>query len=205
MRIRAVGLVSFMFVLYCVLAAGIRPENAAAQSGAGKWSYFKFKAGQYFKYELKSERGIRGWVSLKVEDGGAGVLNVTLAGNWSGDFSEIVKLKPGMSAFDFIYSPKNSAITNAMASLVDIEAVVVDKTTWKDGFKWAEGDKSIAVAGEKEHAGVKGLLVTYSSKLFGRIQKRTYCVNSNVPLPVFAEVPAANGTWTYELVEKRGI
>jgi hypothetical protein len=194
-----------LFVLFFVFVAANSVNNVAAQNSAGKWSYFKFKAGQYFKYELRSDRGIKGWVSIKIEDGGNGVFNVTLAGKWTEEFSETVKMKPGMSAFDFIYSPKNSEITNTMASLVNIDAVVVDNTTWKDGFKWAQGDKTIEVTGEKEYAGIKGLLVTYGSKLFGRLQKRTYCVNSNLPLPVFAEVPAANGTWTYELVEKRGI
>jgi len=205
MHVRGINLLSLLSVLFLVIAAGITVNNAAAQNSAGKWSYFKFKAGQYFKYDLKSERGIKGWVSIKVEDGGNGVFNVTLAGNWSGEFSETVKMKPGMSAFDFIYSPKNIQITNAMASLVNVDAVVIDNTTWKDGFKWAQGDRSIEVAGEKEYAGIRGLLVTYSSKLFGRVQKRTYCVNSNLPLPVFVEVPAANGTWTYALVEKKGI
>jgi hypothetical protein len=205
MRFRRINLVCLALVLLFVCTAGNSVTDAAAQNSAGKWSYFKFKPGQYFKYELKTERGIKGWVSLKVEDGGNGILNVTLAGKWTGEFSETVKMKPGMSAFDFIYSPKNSEITNAMSSLVDIDPAIVDNTAWKDGFKWAQGDKSIEVAGEKEYAGVKGLLVTYSSKLFGRVQKRTYCVNSSLPLPVFVEVPAANGTWTYELVEKKGI
>lgn len=198
MRLKGINLLSWMLVFFFV-------SSAAPQSAGGKWSYFKFKAGQYFKYDLKTERGIKGWVSIKVDDGGNGVFNVTLAGKWTSEFSEVVKLKPGMSAFDLAYSPKNSEITNAMSSLLNIDAAIVDNTTWKQGFKWAQGDKSIEVAGEKEYAGIKGLLVTYGSKLFGRVQKRTYCVNSNLPIPVFADVPAANGSWTYELVEKRGI
>jgi hypothetical protein len=36
-------------------------------------------------------------------------------------------------------------------------------------------------------------------------QSGTYCVNSNLPLPLLARVPAASDTWTYELVEKRAI
>jgi hypothetical protein len=204
MRLKEINLLSLLFVLFFVVSAGNAVKNASAQSAGGKWSYFKFKAGQYFKYELKAERGLKGWVSVKVEDGGNGVFNVTLAGKLTAEFSETVRLKPGMSAFDFIYSPKNYEITNAMSNLVDIDTALVDNTTWKEGFKWAQGDKTIEVAGEKEYAGIRGLLVTYSSKLLGKVQRRTYCVNSNLPLPVFAEVPAANGTWTYELVEKRG-
>lgn len=205
MRLKGINLLTLLVGLCFVLSAGNIVNDAAAQNTGGKWSYFKFKAGQYFKYELRSDRNLKGWVSIKVEDGGNGVFNVTLAGKWTHEFSEIVKLKPGMSAFDFIYSPKNSEITNAMSSLVNIDATIVDNTTWKDGFKWAQRDRTIEVAKEKEYAGIRGLLVTCSSKLFGRVEKRTYCVNSNVPLPIFAEVPAANGTWTYELVEKRGI
>jgi len=53
--------------------------------------------------------------------------------------------------------------------------------------------------------GIKGLLVNYTNKVFGRLQKRTYCVNSNIPLPIYARVPAANDTWTYDLVEIKGI
>jgi hypothetical protein len=110
-----------------------------------------------------------------------------------------------MSAFDLVYAFKNVEIPNAAGSLLNINADVVDNTTWKDGFHWTQGDSSIEVKGERECAGIKGLLVTYSSKAFGRVQKRTYCVNFNIPLPIYAEVPAANDTWTYELVESKGI
>ena len=47
--------------------------------------------------------------------------------------------------------------------------------------------------------------MNYTNKVFGRLQKRTYCVNSNIPLPIYARVPAANDTWTYDLVEIKGI
>ncbi len=152
---------------------------------------------------MKSERGLKGWLSIKIEDESPGVLNVTLAGKWTGEFSETAKLKPGMSAFDLVYAFKNVEIPNAAGSLLNVNAVVVDNTTWKEGFTWTQGDNAIEVKGEKECAGIKGLLVTYISKTFGRVQKRTYGVNSNIPLPIYAEVPAANDTWTYELVEIR--
>jgi len=185
-------------------AAGNGLSDAAAQSSSGKWSYFKFQSGQFFKYEMKSERGLTGWLSVKIEAESPGVLSVTVAGKWTGEFSEIAKLKPGMSAFDLVYAFKNPEIPNAAGSLLNIDAVVVDNTTWKDGFTWAQGDNSIEVKGEKECAGIKGLVAIYSSKLFGRAQKSTYCVNSNIPLPIYAQVPAANDTWTYELVEVKG-
>jgi len=190
-------------VLLVVLLAGNGAWLAAAQGNSGKWGYFKFKPGQSFKYDMTSERGLKGWLSIKIEDGGNGILNVTLAGKWTGDFSETAKLKPGMSAFDLVYAFKNAEIPNATSSLLDVAAVIVDNTMWKDGFHWAQGDTSIDVKGEKEYAGIKGLLVVYGSEVFGRVQKRTYGVNSDLPLPLYAEVPAANDTWTYTLVERK--
>jgi hypothetical protein len=205
MHIRRVSFLSLTFMFLSAFTAGYGLSDASAQNSSGKWSYFKFKSGQFFKYEMKSERGLKGWLSIKIEDESPGVFNVTLAGKWTGEFSETAKLKPGMSAFDLVYAFKNVEIPNAAGSLLNINADVVDNTTWKDGFHWTQGDSSIEVKGERECAGIKGLLVTYSSKAFGRVQKRTYCVNSNIPLPIYAEVPAANDTWTYELVESKGI
>ena len=194
---------SLTFMLLLAFTVGNGLSSAGVQNTAGKWSYFKFKSGQFFRYEMKSARGLKGWLSVKIEDGSNGVLNVTLAGKWAGEFSETAKLKPRMSAFDLVYAFKNAEITNAADSLLNIDAAVVENTTWKDGFHWAQGDKSIDVKGEKECAGIKGLLVIYGSKLFGKIQKRTYGVSPDIPLPLYAEVPAANDTWTYELVERK--
>jgi len=205
MYTRRLSLPSFAFAFLFSITAGYSLSDAPAQDSSGKWSYFKFKSGQFFKYEMKSERGLKGWLSIKIEDESPGVLNVTLAGKWTGEFSETAKLKPGMSSFDLVYAFKNIEIPNAAGSLLNVNAVVVDNTTWKDGFTWTQGDNAIEVKGERECAGIKGLLVTYSSKAFGRVQKRTYCVNSNIPLPLYAEVPAANDTWTYQLVESKGI
>jgi hypothetical protein len=205
MHYQRVKLVSLMVGFFFAYAATNGLGGAAAQNSSGKWSYFQFKSGQFLKYEMKSERGLSGWLSIKVEDGSPGGLNVTLAGKWTGEFSETAKLKPGMSPFEFVYSFKNVQIPNAAGSLLNIDSVLVDNTTWKDGFRWTQGDQSIEVKGEKECAGIKGLLVLYTSKSFGRVQKKTYCVNPRVPLPLYAEVPAANDTWTYELVESKGI
>ena len=205
MQIRRANLLALTFLSLLVFAAGNGLSAATPQGSPEKWSYFKFQSGQFFRYEMKSERGLTGWLSVKVEAESAGVLNVTVAGKWTAEFSETAKLKPGMSAFDLVYAFKNDEIPNAASSLLNIDAVVVDNTTWKDGFKWTKGDNSIEVKGEKECAGMKGLLAVCTSKLFGRVQKRTYGVNSNLPLPLYAEVPAANDTWTYELAEGKGI
>ena len=194
---------TFAFVLLLAFMVGNGLNGAGAQNPSGKWAYFKFKSGQFFRYEMKSARGLKGWLSVKIEDGSNGVLNVTLAGKWTGEFSETAKLKPRMSAFDLVYAFKNAEISNASNSLLNIDAAVVENTIWKDGFHWAQGDQSIDVKGEKEWAGLKGLLVIYGSKLFGKVQKRTFGVNPDIPLPLYAEVPAANDTWTYELVERK--
>jgi hypothetical protein len=119
-------------------------------------------------------------------------------GKWTGEYSETVLLKPQMSAFEFVNAFKNVEIPNAAGSLLNVNAVLVDQTAWKDGFQWAQGDQSIEVKGERDCAGIKGLLASCTSNTFGRVQKRTYCVNSRVPLPLHAEVPAADDTWTYE-------
>jgi hypothetical protein len=205
MHFQRVNLLSITFFSLLAFAAGNGLSAAAAQSSSEKWSYFKFQPGQFFRYEMKSERGLKGWLSVRIEAESPGVLSVTVAGKWTGEFSETAKLKPGMSAFDLVYAFKNPEIPNAAGSLLDIDAVVVDNTTWKDGFTWTQGDNSIEVKGERESAGIKGLVAIYSSKVFGRAQKRTYSVNSNIPLPLYAQVPAANDTWTYELVETKGI
>ncbi len=194
---------SFTFVLLLAFMVGNGLSGAGVQNTSGKWPYFKFKSGQFFRYEMKSARGLKGWLSVKIEDGSNAVLNVTLVGKWTEEFSETAKLKPGMSPFDLVYAFKNADISNASGSLLNIDAAVIDNTTWKDGFHWAKGDQSIEVKGEKECAGIKGLLVIYSYKVFGKVQKSTYGVNPDLPLPLYAEVPAANDTWTYELVERK--
>ena len=202
---KRVNLLALTFLSLCAFAAGNGLSVATAQSSSEKWSYFKFQSGQFFRYEMKSERGLAGWLSVRIEADSPGVLSVSLAGKWTSEFSETAKLKPGMSAFDLVYAFKNPEIPNAAGSLLNIDAVVVDNTTWKDGFIWTQGDKSIEVKGERECAGIKGLVADYGSKSFGRVQKRTYAVNPNIPLPLYAQVPAANDTWTYELVEVKGI
>ena len=177
----------------------------SAQTGSGKWAFLKLKAGEYFKYAMKSDRGLSGWVSIKAEDAGGGVLKVTLAGEWAGSFSEVQKLKPGMSGQDLYYKIKDPTASNAMGSILFFDNALVDDTTWKDGFTWSQGTRSIAVKDSKTCLGVQGLLATFTSKSFGKVQKSVYCVNPAFPLPIYVSVPGANDTFTLELTEKKGI
>lgn len=206
---RIYGLYS-LFVVFMFIVVGIGlilADQPAGQNASEKWSYFEFKSGQFFKYQLTSERGLEGWVSIKVEDGGDQNFNITLAGNWMGEFSETAKLKPGMSAQDFVYSVQNFQIPNVMSSLFIVDSVITDNVTWKDGFKWTQGDKSIEVSGTQEYAGIQGLVMTYSSQHFvtKQVQKRIYCVCLDLPLPLYLQCPAANDTWTYQLIEVNGL
>jgi hypothetical protein len=58
MHIRKVSFLFLTFMFLSVFTAGRGIRNASAQDSSGKWSYFKFKSGQFFKYEMKSERGL---------------------------------------------------------------------------------------------------------------------------------------------------
>jgi len=60
-----------------------------------------------------------------------------------------------MSAFDLVYAFKNIEIPNAAGSLLNVDAAVIDNTTWKDGFTWAQGDQSIAVKGRGNAPGLR--------------------------------------------------
>jgi hypothetical protein len=178
--------------------------SAGAQSGSGTWAFFQLKAGQYFKYSMKSERGMAGWVSLKADDAGGGALNVTLSGKWAGDFSEVVKLKPKMSAQDFYFAIKDPSASNAFISLLEISDVLVSQMTWKDGFTRTKGSDSVVVKGSKTYLGITGFVATLTGKFLGKTQVSVYCVNAGFPLPLSAKTPGANDTFTLELVEKKG-
>ena len=205
---RIYGLSSlFVVLMFIVMRIGlILADQPDSQSASEKWSYFEFKPGQFFKYKLTSERGLEGWVSVKVEDGGSGAFNVTLAGNWMGEFSETAKLEPGTAPMDFVYSVENFQIPNAMGSLLMVDSEIIQNVTWKDGFKWVQGDKSIEVSGTQEYAGIQGLVMTYTSTHFAtkKVQKKIFCVNPELSLPLYLQCPAANDTWSYELIEVTG-
>ncbi len=178
----------------------------SAQEGSQKWNYFQFKAGQFFKYQIKSERGLSGWVSIKVEAGDEGALNIAIAGNWMGGWSETKALNQDMSALEFVYSFENFEIPNAVSNLLIANEDIIQKTVWQEGFNWAEGSKAITVGRSRTVAGVEGVVMVYTSKHFAtqKSETRTYCVNSDLPLPLSVECPAANDTWTYELAEISG-
>ena len=200
---------SFVVVLM-FLAVGISyslADQPGGQSDSEKWSYFEFKSGQYFKYQLTSERGLEGWVSVKVEDGEGDALNITLTGNWMGEFSETAKLEPGMAPMDFVYSVEDFQIPNAMGSLLMVDNEIIENATWKDGFTWTQDDKSIKISGTQEYAGIQGLVMTYTSTHFAtkKVQKKIYCVDPEIPLPLYLQCPAANDTWMYELIEVNGL
>jgi len=201
----------FSFIVVLIfLVTGISfslTDQPDGQSDSEKWSYFEFKPGQFFKYKLTSERGLEGWVSVKVEDGEGDALNITLTGNWMGEFSETVKLEPGMAPMDFVYSVEDFQIPNAMGSLLMVDSEILQNVTWKDGFKWVQGDKSIEVSGTQEYAGIQGLVMTYTSTHFAtkKVQKKIYCVDPEIPLPLYLQCPAANDTWMYELIEVNGL
>ena len=201
---------SSFVVILIFLVTGISfslADHPNGQSASEKWSYFEFKSGQYFKYQLISERGLEGWVSIKVEDGGNSTFNITLAGNWMGEFSETAKLESGMSPMDFVYSVENFQIPNAMGSILMVDSEIIENAIWKDGFKWAQDDKSIEVSGTQEYAGILGLVMTYTSTHFAtkKVQKKIYCINTDLPLPLYLQCPAANDTWMYELIEIKGL
>jgi len=200
---------SFIVVLM-FLVTGISfslTDQPDGQSDSEKWSYFEFKPRQFFKYKLTSERGLEGWVSVKVEDGEGDALNITLTGNWMGEFSETVKLEPGMAPMDFVYSVEDFQIPNAMGSLLMVDSEILQNVTWKDGFKWVQGDKSIEVSGTQEYAGIQGLVMIYTSTHFAtkKVQKKIYCVDPEIPLPLYLQCPAENDTWMYELIEVNGL
>ncbi|MBN2246929.1 MAG: hypothetical protein JW755_13915 [Candidatus Aminicenantes bacterium] len=181
-------------------------DQPVGQSALAKWSYFEFKSGQFFKYQLKSERGLEGWVSIKVEDGEGDALNITLAGDWMGEFSESAKFEPGTAPMEFVYSVEDFQIPNAMGSLLMVDSEIIENVIWKDGFTWSQDDKSVKVSGTQEYAGIQGLLMTYTSTHFAtkKVQKNIYCVNPDLPLPLYLQCPAANDTWTYTLIEAAG-
>jgi hypothetical protein len=176
-------------------------DTLAAESGP--WAYFKLRPGQFFKYKQKGERALSGWFTIDVKAGDKNDLKVTIAGKWTSDYSETVTLKPGKTGFDLATSFKDVNITNAVSALLDVDAPIVEHLTLQDGFKWTQGDKTLTVHGDKEVAGVNGKLVTYSFQVFGRTTTKTLAINPDMPLPIYAEVPAANDKWTYTLVEKK--
>jgi hypothetical protein len=206
---RKICFFSTIFTVLIFLFIGVSynlAESPNGQSASEKWSYFEFKSGQFFKYKLTSERGLEGWVSIKVEEGEGDALNITLAGDWLGEFSETAKFEPGTAPMEFVYSVENFEIPNAMGSLLMVDGAIIENVIWKDGFTWSQDDKSAEVRGTQEYNGIQGLVMTFTSTHFAtkEVRKRIYCVNPDLPLPLYLQCPAANDTWTYTLIEAAG-
>lgn len=183
--------------------SGINEDYFAALGG---WRHFDFKPGQFMKYSLTSERGLEGWVSIKVDPGAGGNLDLTLEGNWVFDeISETATLERGMVPFDFTYSLSSSAI-NLLSSLFIVDNIPFHQAKWQEGHRWEEGDKILEVGGEETYAGVTGRVVIYEAPhtFTGETQNFKYVVKLDFPLPLFMETPAANDTWYYELTEVSG-
>ena len=108
--------------------SGIGERYFAAMGG---WKHCDFKPGQFMKYSLTSERGLEGWMSIKVDPGEGGNLDLTLEGNWLGEFSETATLVRGMVPFDFIYTLNTEAI-NVFSSLFILEDVYKRQTYYSN-------------------------------------------------------------------------
>ena len=182
--------------------SGIGERYFAAMGG---WKHCDFKPGQFMKYSLTSERGLEGWMSIKVDPGEGGNLDLTLEGNWLGEFSETATLVRGMVPFDFIYTLGTEAI-NVFSSLFILDNIPFHEVKWEEGYRWDEDTKILEVGGEETYAGVAGRVVTYEAPhtFTGETQNFKYVIKLDFPLPLFVESPAANDQWYYELTEVSG-
>ena len=190
-------------VVWVSLFAAVLSVSGLRASG---WAYFRFKPGQTLRYEVKSERGLSGWAKIAVAAGKQGSLDITISGDWLGEYEETATLSPDMSVMDFIYSFEDFQVVNAVVTLLNVDEAIAEKSVFQEGFSWSEGDKSIVIGGKGSFAGVDGWMVTFRSKnaMSGKMTESTYCINEGMPLPINATCPAANDVWTYTLVETGG-
>ena len=183
---------------------GIGERYFAAMGG---WKHCDFKPGQFMKYSVTSARGLEGWVSIKVDSGEGGNLDLTIEGNWvlGGDISETAILVRGMVPFDFVYTLSSDA-SNLLSSLFILNNIPFHQVKWEEGHRWEEEAKILEVGGEETYAGVTGRVVTYEAPqaFTGETQNYKHVVKLDFPLPLFVETPAANDTWYYELTEVSG-
>jgi len=115
-----------MFLVVAVLS--VSPLHASG------WAYFQFKPGQTLRYEVKSERGLSGWAKIKVAAGEQGSLDITISGDWLGEYEETATLSPGMSVMDFIYSFENFEVVNAVVTLLNVDGAIAAETRFEGGF-----------------------------------------------------------------------
>lgn len=184
--------------------SGIGESYFAAMGG---WKHCDFKPGQFMKYSVTSARGLEGWVSIQVDSGEGGNLDLTIEGNWvlGGDISETATLVRGMVPFDFVYTLSTDA-SNLLSSLFILDNIPFHQVKWEEGYRWEEEAKILEVGEEETYAGVAGRAVTYEAPhaFTGETQNYKYVVKLDCPLPLFVETPAANDTWYYELTEVSG-
>ncbi len=168
-----------------------------------KWDYFNLADGQYFRYQISSERGLKGWVELKANTAEKDSLDIEITGKWNSEFSETIRLEPGMSAIDFVFSAENFEIANILSNLINIDSFITENAIFREGFSFSEGDKSLEINGIKECGGIKGMVLKYNyvHSMTRKQENATYSINIKIPLPVYAEFMAANDTWIYELAE----
>jgi hypothetical protein len=190
-------------------------NNSGHDSGIGEayfasmggWKHCDFKAGQFMKYSVTTERGLEGWVSVQVDSGEGDDLDLIIEGNWvlGGDISETATLARGMVPFDFVYTLSVEA-SNLLGSLFNLTGIPFEEVKWEDGYRWEEGDKTLEVGGEESYAAMTGRVVTYEAPhaFTGETQYYKYVVKLDFPLPLFVETPGANDTFYYELTEAGG-
>lgn len=172
---------------------------------AQSWTGGQFKAGQYFKFTVNSERGLSGWVSLRFAPAAGANLELLVEAEWMGAFSEKLLLKPGMTSFDLVYSATNPSVPNLLASLLVLDKALLENTQLKTGFSWKQGKSGIVVESMKTVAGLAGYLVVYETvhAFTGRARQVQVALKPGFPVPLFVKCPAANDTWTYQLETSR--
>jgi hypothetical protein len=184
------------------------PSDTTFGSNIGGWGHLNFKPGQYFYYDVSSDRTGEGWVSIRIEKGDKDdTLAVTCEGDWGlGEFSDTATFTKGMSGWDLAME-LSTVGSNAMISLLNGAIIPLDKAVWEEGAEVAYGDNTFSCTGTAEHAGVTGLTMVCDSKhsFTGDDLHYIYRINFDFPLPLFLESPAANDIWRYTLSSYEGI
>jgi len=187
---------------------GEDPGETAFGTNIGGWKHLNSKPGQYFLYEVSSDRTGEGWVSIRVEAGDrADTLSVTCAGDWGlGEFLDTVTLTKGMSGWELAMSLSTIG-TNAMLTLLDGDILPLEKALWEEGAEVTVGDYTFSCQGTSEQAGVTGINLVCDTvhSATGKELHYVYRINFDFPLPLFLEAPAANDIWRYTLTAYEGL
>lgn len=187
---------------------GEKPGDTAFGSDIGGWKHLSFKPGQYFLYDVSSDRIGDGWVSIRVAEGdNKDTLAVTCEGDWGlGEFSDTVNFTKGMSGWDLAME-LSTVGSNAMISLLNGGILPLEEAVWEEGAEVTYGDYTFYCEGTAEQAGVNGITMVCDAKhsITGRDLHYIYRVNFDFPLPLFLEAPAANDIWRYTLAAYEGL